>query len=143
MNFSKTTEYALRVLSYMVMDQDKLYSANEIFEALQIPYRYLRKQLTNLSKSDFIESVQGVNGGYRLKKSPDKISLLDIVNACGENISEIRCFFGFESCTLSEQCVMHDKWVSVNSHILQTLSSTTLANIREECLANINKNSTN
>ena len=54
MNINKTAEYALRIFGYMALDDNKLYSANDIYENLKIPFRYLRKLLTTLSKSDLI-----------------------------------------------------------------------------------------
>ena len=66
MNFNKTTEYAFRILSFMAEDESRIYSVDEIFKNLKIPYRYLRKLMTNLSKSELILSVQGKSGGFRI-----------------------------------------------------------------------------
>ena len=131
MNFSKTTEYALRILSFMAQDETRLYSANEIFESLKIPYRYLRKQLTLLSKSHLMISEQGIRGGYRLAKNIKDITLLDIVNACEDTLQNHMCFFGFEQCSFSNKCAMHDKWQVVNNHIHQVLESTTLDDLKK------------
>ena len=98
MNFSKTTEYALRIMSFMAMDEKKLYSANDIYENLEIPFRYLRKLLTTLSKSGLLISVQGKSGGYRISKNLCEISLFDIVNAMGDNPINNEGFFGFHDC---------------------------------------------
>lgn len=130
MNFSKTTEYALRILSFMAMDETKLYSANEIFEHLDIPYRYLRKQLTVLSKSGLMKSVQGIKGGYRIAKKLKDITLLDIIKACEDDFLTNICFFGFKECSFSNTCAMHDKWAIIKSNIKQVLESTTLTDLK-------------
>jgi Rrf2 family protein len=130
MNFSKTTEYALRILSYIAKDETKLYSAKEIFEKLGIPYRYLRKQLTVLSKSGLLISEQGIYGGYRLANKTGDVTMLDIVTACGELSKEEQCFFGAKECAFGQKCAMHDKWAVVKNHIRQVLRSTTLADLR-------------
>ncbi len=137
MNFSKTTEYALRILSFMSNDETKLYTANEIFDELKIPFRYLRKQLTILSKSGLMISEQGIRGGYRLTKSPDQIFLSEIVLATGENVLENQCFFGFKQCALEHKCAMHDRWLEVNQKISEVLSSTTLAALKGTKLPDI------
>ena len=137
MNFSKTTEYALQILSYMAGDEDKLYSANELYESLKIPFRYLRKQLTILTKSKLLVSVQGKEGGYKIMKGGKELSLLDIIQATGDNIISDNCFFGFGSCVLTEKCVMHDKWVGIQGNINNVLSSTKLADLKRT----INQNS--
>ncbi len=130
MNFNKTTEYTLRILSYMASDEEKLYSANEIFETLNIPFRYLRKQLTILSKSGLMISVQGIRGGYKLAKPIQEISLLDITAACGEDFAGNICFFGINDCCFGTKCAMHDKWAGVKENIRRVLESTTLADLK-------------
>ncbi len=131
MNFSKTTEYALQILSYMASDEEKLYSTNEIYKALKIPFRYLRKQMTILSKTDLIESIQGKYGGYKFSKKISEISLLDIVNATEDTGLKDECFFGYQNCALTVTCVMHNKWASVRANISNVLKTTSLKDIKE------------
>ena len=131
MNFSKTTEYALRIMSFMAMEEKKLYSANDIYENLKIPFRYLRKLLTNLSKRGLLISVQGKSGGYKISKNLNKISLFDIVNATGEIPINNVCFFGFHHCAFEKKCGMHDKWAALQKSINNILTSTTLAELKE------------
>jgi len=131
MNFSKTTEYALRIMSFMALDEKRLYSSNEIFHSLNIPLRYLRKQLNILSKSGLISSVQGKNGGYRISRKLSEISLLDIVSVTGYKTVGYECFFGFHNCAFEKKCAMHDKWAAVRENINSVLTSTTLAEVKE------------
>ena len=131
MNFSKTTEYALRIMSFMALDEKRLYSSNEIFNHLKIPFRYLRKQLNVLSKSGLINSTQGKNGGYRISRKLSEISLLDIVSATGHNPIGNQCFFGFSDCAFEKKCAMHDKWAAVHESINSVLTSTTLEEVKE------------
>lgn len=131
MNFSKTTEYAFRILSYMAMDESRIYSVDEIFKKLQIPYRYLRKLMTNLTKSDFVDSIQGKNGGYKISKKLENIKLLDILNAVDPDYLLAKCFFGFDSCALQPTCTMHDQWTDVRTNISTILASTSLADIKK------------
>jgi Rrf2 family protein len=132
MNFNKTTEYALKILSYMAIDETKLYSAEEIFKELKIPYRYLRKQLTILSKSDIITSVQGKYGGYKISKNLEDISLLDVIVASGDKQLSNNCFFGFTDCKFEEKCSFHDSWASVRKEIHRVLSTTTLTEMKKD-----------
>lgn len=130
MNFSKTTEYALRILGFMSLDESKLYTANDLFEKLQIPFRYLRKQLNHLLNQGLLVSIQGKQGGYRIARPLSEISLMDIVEATDEVGSENRCFFGFQDCPLNNQCAMHDKWGEVRSKTFEALKTTTLLDLK-------------
>lgn len=140
MNLSKTSEYALRIMSFMAGDEEKLYTTNELFKNLKIPFRYLRKLMISLSKSDLLISLQGKNGGYKIAKRPEDISLLDIIMTTGENPIGKTCFFGFEECAFVEKCAMHEKWAIVRENIEQALSKTTLAEIKETGSSNFIKN---
>ena len=52
-----------------------------IAELHQIPMPFLLQILLTLKTARLVESTRGVAGGYRLAKSPDSISLSDILAA--------------------------------------------------------------
>lgn len=131
MNFSATTEYALRIMSYMVMDEQKIYTTNDLYENLHIPFRYLRKLMINLSKEDILDSIRGKNGGYKIAKAPQEISLLKVIESTGENPITNICFFGYKECNIEKPCIMHDKWAKIRENIAYVLSSTTLQDIKD------------
>lgn len=113
------------------MDEQKIYTTNDLFENLHIPFRYLRKLMINLSKSDIIDSIRGKNGGYKIAKSPKEISLLQVIESTGEEPLSNSCFFSHKECNIEEKCMMHDKWTVVRQDIAQILSTTTLQEIKE------------
>ena len=113
------------------MDEKKLYSAKNIYKSLRIPFRYLRKQLTILSKSGLITSVQGKSGGYRISKNLSEISLLDIIRAAGDDQINNDCFFGFKGCSFEKKCALHYKWEVVIESINNVLISTTLEELKK------------
>jgi Rrf2 family protein len=132
MLFNKTTEYSFRIFAFMAMDKKKLYRADEIYEQLNIPERYLKRLLTDLSKTRLMESVQGNRGGFRLNKNPEKISLLDIVNATESHPDKSLCFFGFRECKFGKtKCYMHEKWISIIKEIEKLLKSTKLSDLTD------------
>ena len=132
MNFSATTEYALRIMSYMALDSTKLYTTNELFDKLNIPFRYLRKQMLFLQKKGLLVSIQGKQGGYQIARSLDEVSLMDIINATDPIEIENKCFFGFQSCPLSNTCSMHDRWGEIRDKTIDMLTNTTLNDLRSE-----------
>ena len=136
MNFNKTTDYALRVLSSMARDQERLWRVDDIFQKTAVPYRYLRKLMTSLAADGIIVSIQGKNGGYRLSKPSAQITLLDIVNIVDPEFLKCKCFFGFDSCALETSCVMHDKWIAIQNSVIETLSQTTLGELNESAKCN-------
>lgn len=69
MKLSKTSEYALRILIFMAKEPEQLYTAKQLVEELNVSDKYLRRLMTDLSKSGFIRSVQGRDGGYMFIKT--------------------------------------------------------------------------
>lgn len=45
----------------------------------QIPPKYLEQVISGLRQAGFVQSLRGVNGGYTLAKSPEEISVLEVV----------------------------------------------------------------
>ena len=126
MNFSKTTSYAISVLSFMAKHEGEKYSAKRLNELLEIPWPYLRQLLTGLSKSGFIYSTQGRNGGFQLKKSASQIILADIIDSVeGLNVLST-CIMGFKQCPFDHTCAMHEVWEETRESILKVLNYTTL-----------------
>ena len=131
MNFSKTTAYALSTLSFLADHEGEKFSAKQLHMKLEIPWPYLRQLLTSLSKSGFIESIQGRNGGFILKRSADQITLAEIVDAVeGLDVLDT-CIMGFKKCPFNHTCAMHETWVTVKESIVNILKNTTLDQLKE------------
>jgi len=126
MNFTKTTSYAISVLSYLARHEGEKYSAKKLNEILKIPWPYLRQLLTNLSKSGFIFSTQGRNGGFQLRKASNQIILAEIIDSV-EGLDVLgTCIMGFEKCPFNHTCAMHEVWEDTRASILNVLNNTTL-----------------
>jgi len=110
----------------MAANQDTVMSASELNKKLQIPYPYLRQILANLSRSGFIRSNRGRNGGFIFRKSTKKISLADILEATDGLETLNRCMLGFNECPFDNQCAMHTTWEQTRSNIVKILKETTL-----------------
>ncbi len=131
MNFSKTTSYALSTLSYLADHEGEKFSAKRLNEILDIPWPYLRQLLTRISKSGFIQSVQGRNGGFVLLKPAKEISLAEIVDSV-EGLEVLgTCIMGFKKCPFSHTCAMHETWIQTRENILSILTRTTLDQLKK------------
>jgi Rrf2 family protein len=129
MNLSKTTSYSLNVLSYMAKNRDVICSANFLHEKLNIPHQYLRQLLTKLSKSGFIHSSRGRNGGFVFSKKINKIFIADIIEAVEGLDSFNKCILGFTECPLDNLCSMHEFWEHTRENIITELKNTSLADL--------------
>lgn len=75
---SQTVEYALRAVVYLA-DQDESRTAQQIADRTKVPLPYLSKVLQNLCRASLLQSHRGVQGGFSLAVSPDRLTLWEIV----------------------------------------------------------------
>ena len=80
MKLTRETDYAIRALTFLVQSPDHV-DAKVIALSQSIPESFAFKVLRKLLAAGILESIRGANGGYKLKKSPDDITLLDIIEA--------------------------------------------------------------
>ena len=126
--FSKTAQYAFRIVIFMSSDTDRLFSAAYIHEKIDIPYKYLTMLMTKLAKADLLEVSRGRNGGFTLNRSVDEIFLVDVLNAIGEN-NCTNCAFSESECDELNPCALHDVYKIPKTALTDMLTTTSLNNI--------------
>lgn len=132
MILSKTTEYALSVLAFMATRNHEMYAAELLHQELQIPRQYLRRLLTDLSKKGFIVSTRGRNGGFVFARDLSTINIAQVINAMEGAETMNTCLLGFTACLAGHPCAMHDLWAESRSKMIETLTKTTLTDLREK-----------
>lgn len=133
MKFQITTDYAIRIIIYMAQQGNQVSTAREASKQLGITYSYFNKVVTKIRKAGFLESLQGPEGGYRLTKNAENITLYDIVEAMEGGICINRCLEDGDFCSrygLNHQvCEVHKIFESLQSQIIDTLKSVKINNL--------------
>ena len=130
--FSRTTEYALRAMALISQVEGRA-TATEIAEQTRVPVRYMSKVLQTLSESGLIESQRGPTGGFWLNRSPEDITLLDVVD-CIEPIERIT------SCPINlpehcdNLCPLHIALDELAVIAREKLGGTTLASVMDKSI---------
>jgi Rrf2 family protein len=109
-------------------ETDKICSINEISEAEKVPREYLAKILKELSLQGLLHSYKGINGGYRLAKSRDDITFLDIIESMQGKIAVNDCIRHSDEsgCSKKPECAMHAFWKSEQQRVVESLGSVNL-----------------
>lgn len=126
MKLSNTSEYALRILIYMGKDVQRMYSAKQLVEALKISDKYLRRLMTDLTKSGIISSIQGRDGGYMIAKKPEEIKLADIIEAIEGMDKYTGCLLGFENCSDENPCALHSSLGNIRQEFFRVFTQKSL-----------------
>lgn len=108
--------------------------AAEIAERQLIPLQYTQQILQRLRKGKVIQSVRGPHGGYRLARSPEAITLKDILYAAEGATFEIICETKpvyDEQCSADRQpaCGLRNVWYELRESIDALLTARTLASL--------------
>ena len=100
-----------------------------IAEAMDIPVGYLPQILAELVRAELAISVPGRDGGYHLARDPHDIDLLEVLQAVDGEPRSTVCVLRGGPCRWDDRCAVHDPWSRAQEAMLQTLSSTTLADV--------------
>ena len=131
MKITRATAYALHALMYMVRHITQLpVTTNNIAKGEGIPPEYLAKIFQRLAKAKIVKGVKGRNKGHVFARSPEEISLLEVINSIeGESL--------FDDCPLKhckcggspENCYIYAQWISSTRKIRALFEQTSLASV--------------
>lgn len=108
MKINTKIRYGLRMLVFLA-ESDQILNTAELGTKMNVSPKYLRKLAGPLEKANLIKSIQGIHGGYLIKKHPCEISLKMIFNAFDEDINLSNCL-KIVKCSLFEDCVVRPLW---------------------------------
>ncbi len=103
--------------------------AGAVASVIGAPANYLGKLLQGLSRTGLVESRKGAGGGFRLARSPDRISLYEVVEPIDRVSRYSGCFMGNEVCSDEQPCALHERWAAVRDGYLAMLMESTLADV--------------
>ena len=133
MRLTRAGEYGVRCILFLAGNgQGNVVGRVEIAKAMDIPEQFLGKIAQQLARSGFIEIIRGAKGGYRLLFSPNKLTLLDVVEAVTGEIFLNDCVMRPESCFRSSECSIHRVWEKAREQLRETLKEATFAKMLEE-----------
>ena len=107
-----------------------------ISQRQQISLSYLEQLFGKLRRNDLVESTRGPGGGYTLSRDASLITVAEIITSVDEPIDATQCE-GKQNCLgQGSQCMTHDLWASLNSHMVEFLSSVTLQKLVGDLVIN-------
>ena len=106
-----------------------------ISQRQKISLSYLEQLFGKLRRFNIVESTRGPGGGYTLARKADEISVADIIVAVDEPLDATQCG-GKGNCHSDEDshghCMTHDLWSSLNSKMVEYLSSVSLRDLVQQ-----------
>ena len=123
---AKRTDYGARVLLALAIG-DRQLSLPELAERTAVPRSVLEQVMPRLRSDGLVRSERGRNGGYRLNKPPEEITLEHVVRLFQGPLAPIECATRTnpEPCEMETGCSMRDIWAEVRDATITILADTT------------------
>ena len=128
--------YGLRaVLTLTASDNGKPISIRELSQREAISPEFLEQIFFRLRKAGIIKSTRGPGGGFQLDKSPEEITVKDIFDAVGEEISLTPCTSDTDPrspCPRDGECIAHDMWADTSKCLIEFFEGITVKSILDK-----------
>lgn len=128
MDVPRKTRYALRAIFELARHYGQGYvKIIDIAKAQATPPRFLEAILNQLKQGGFVGSKRGRNGGYFLLRSPDKLTVGEVMCSIQGPVQLVDCSSGGAEgdCPLLSNCVFLPMWLEVQEAISNVYDNTT------------------
>ncbi len=128
---SQTVEYALRAATYLASVEGESRTVDQIAAATRVPVAYLAKVMRPLVRGKIVASRRGVRGGFALSRSPERLRILEIVQAVDPIQRITHCPLGLAAHG-KRLCPLHKRLDNALAAMEEAFAATTLAEVLSE-----------
>lgn len=135
LRITRLTDYATLLMTVLAAAPDTVHSAAALAERTHLELTTVSKVLKSLAQAGLVEGLRGVNGGYRMARAPQAVSLFEIVEAIEGPLEMTECSGDHSRCEHESHCGVAPHWRQVNDIIADTLRGMTLAQMLDPPVA--------
>lgn len=126
MQITRQADYAVRAVLYLAqLGPEQRAATSQIAQEQQIPPSFLAKIVSQLSVAGLLQTSRGARGGVSLARSPEEISLLEVVEAIDGPILLNECAGNNGTCSFGDVCPMKPVWCDAQAELVYRLKNTT------------------
>ena len=122
-------EYAVRAMLELATTEESLLKGERIASSQGIPLKFLENILVDLRHADLVHAQRGADGGYRLAREPEEITLGQVIRAVEGPLASVRGEpperMAYEGSSENLQRV----WIAVRASLRSVLDDLTLADV--------------
>ena len=128
MLITKECDYGIRIIRALATGTKK--TARAISTEELIPHKFACKIIKKLEHAEYVKSTLGSNGGYRLIRPLNTLTLADIITAIDTNRCISKCLSDDSDCVFKgqqkKQCNVHRELMRTQDIVMEALSSKTM-----------------
>jgi Rrf2 family nitric oxide-sensitive transcriptional repressor len=131
MKLTRFTDYSLRVLIYLGLQDNGRVTIKEISRSYNISRNHLMKVVSMLTRMGYLDARRGPGGGIALARPASEINLADVVTDMEDDLNLVECFCDGGKCLITPVCELRSVLnLSLNAYVA-TLKKYTLADLLE------------
>ena len=133
MKLTQYSDLGLRLLMYLALRNGETATIQQASDRFAVSKNHMVKVSHQLTKSGLIESTRGRNGGVRLSRPPESISVEQALRATEDNFDLVECFKASQNhCVIAGACRLNG--------VLDSALAAFFAVLRDVSLADLVKN---
>jgi Rrf2 family protein len=126
MQITRQADYALRAVIYLSrLGPEQRAATSQIAIDQRIPPSFLAKIVSQLSVAGLLQTSRGARGGVSLARSPQEITVLEVVEAIDGPILLNECVGCGGVCTFGDTCPMKPVWTETQADLVSKLNNVT------------------
>lgn len=131
MHVTAKADYAMRAIIEIAASEEGRAKAEQIAVAQDIPLGFLRGILTDLRRAGLIVSQRSANGGFRLARPADEITIAEVVRSVEGPLALVRGLRPTELDYPGPTAPLRDVWIALRANLRAVLDHTTIADVAE------------
>ena len=134
MKLNQATDYAFRMVLHMaLLPSGSKITGAVLAEQELIPERFLLKIIRSLIAAGIMKSFRGVDGAFGMNRSPQEISLLDVIRAVEGDAYLQRCLYDVGSCSKSckGHCAINEAMGVIQHQLVNQLEAVNFTNLAQ------------
>jgi Rrf2 family nitric oxide-sensitive transcriptional repressor len=129
MQITRYTDYSLRVLIYLAVNNQQLTTINEIATSYNISKNHLMKIVQELNQKGYLLAIRGKNGGLKLNRPTNEINIGSLVRDIESNNKLLECFGPDNQCVITPSCQLKGLFAEAQENFFLTLDAYTLQDL--------------
>jgi len=131
LRISKMTDYAIMVMVELHASHGEVLNAQVLADRSRLELPTVSKVLKLLVKMGLVDSYRGANGGYRLEREAEGISVAEIIAAIEGPIAMTECSVEEGLCAQEAICSLRGNWQRISVAVANAMESVSLADMAQ------------
>jgi Rrf2 family protein len=130
MRISAKADYAVRAVAELAAaDSEKPVKAERLATAQGIPLNFLENILGELRHAGVVRSHRGAEGGFRLAKPAEEVTVADVIRAVEGPLASVRGAPPEEANYNGAAQALPQVWIAVRANLRRVMERVTIADI--------------